>query len=93
MQVGLPPESCTAFCSSATASLVHVFFEVGLAKLIVCECKIRIHFDRLAALLYRFVIRMRKHKKLCQIGVNDERQGIQAFRFSHFRDSFVIPTQ
>jgi len=39
----------------------------------VCESKIRIHFDRLAALSYGFVIRVRKDKELCHIGVNDKR--------------------
>jgi hypothetical protein len=36
---------------------------------------------------------MRQDKEFCQIGVNDERQRIQVFRFSHFRNRFVIPTQ
>jgi hypothetical protein len=35
----------------------------------------------------------REGKKLRQIGVNDKRERIQACRFSHFRESFVIPMQ
>jgi hypothetical protein len=53
--------------------IVHVFLEVCLPELIMCESKIRVHFERLAALSYRFVIRMRKDKSLRQIRLNDKR--------------------
>ena len=53
---------------------VHVFLEVCLAEVIMGESKIRIDFDRLAALLYRFVIGMGKAKKLGQVAVDDQRQ-------------------
>ena len=64
--------------------VVHMFLEVGLAELIMGETEIGIHFDRLAALPYRFVIEMRKDKKLCQVGVNDQRQRIQVRRSFSF---------
>ena len=51
----------------------HVFLKVGLSELIMRQGKIGIHFDRLAALSYGFVIRVGDDKELCQIGVNDKR--------------------
>jgi len=70
-----------------------MLLEVGLAEVIMREPKIRIHFDGLPALLYRFVIRMCKGQKLRQIGIDNKRKRIQAFRFSHFREGFVIAVQ
>ena len=39
----------------------------------MCESKIRIHLDGLAALSDGFVIGVRDDKKLRQIGINDQR--------------------
>src|ERR1700752_2385826 len=71
--------------------LVHPFLEVCLSQLIMRESKVGIHVDRLAALFYRLVVGMHKEKKLCQVGVDNERQWIQAFRLPHFDDRVVIP--
>jgi hypothetical protein len=57
--------------------LVHLFLEVCLTQLVMCKSKIRIHFDGLAALAYRFVVGMRNEQKLCQVGFDDQRQRIQ----------------
>src|SRR4029077_6294691 len=54
--------------------IAHSFLEVRLTQLTVRKSKIWIHFDRLKALAYRFIIRMRKNKKLRQIRVDDKRQ-------------------
>src|ERR1700747_434469 len=53
--------------------IVHVLLKIRLGELIMCQCKIGIHFDRLAALSYRFVVRVGADEELCQIGVNDKR--------------------
>ena len=53
--------------------IVHVFLQVCLPEVIMCETKIWIHFDRLLTLSDRFVIRMRNCKQFRQIGVNDKR--------------------
>jgi hypothetical protein len=37
----------------------------------MCKSEIRVHFNRLAALCYGFVIVVGKDKKFCQIGVNN----------------------
>jgi len=62
-----------------------VFSEIRLRELIVCEGKISIHFDRLAALSYGFVIRVRQDEEFCQIGVDDKRLGFVSFRIHHPR--------
>ena len=42
--------------------------------MIVGETKIGIHFDRLEALPYRFVVEMRKGEQLCQVGSSQGQQ-------------------
>ena len=73
--------------------MVHVFLQVCLAQLIMCESKTRIHFDRFATLSYRFVIRARNDMKLRQLSFDDQGQRIHAFCDSHFCNRFIIPTQ
>src|SRR5271154_6871045 len=68
----------------------HVFFEIPLTQLVMSKSKIRIHFDRLAALLYRFVRKMCDKKKLCQIRIDDEGEWIKVLRLSHFGDGLSV---
>ena len=67
--------------------------EVREGKLIVCERKIRVHFDRPAALLNRVIGEMRNQEKLRQISVDDQRQRIEVLGFLHFGDRVVVPPQ
>jgi hypothetical protein len=47
----------------------------------MCQRERRIHFDRLAALLYALVIRVRKEKDFCQIGINNDNGRQRGSRF------------
>ena len=71
----------------------HLLLEVCLAQVIVREAEIRFHLDRLLALQDRFIVRVRQGQQLRQVGVDHERQRIDAFRLPHFHDRLVIPVQ
>ena len=52
--------------------------------MIVRERKIRVHFDRLTALVNRFIGEMGNEQQLRQIGVDDQGERIEVLRFLHF---------
>ena len=67
--------------------------QIPKGELIVREGEIHVHFDRLAALLNRFVGEVRNEEKLRQIGVDDERQRIEVLRFLHLGDRVGVPSE
>src|SRR6266498_2539664 len=55
----------------------------------MCECKVRVHFQRFPTLLYRFVIEVSNAQCIRQVRADDEGKRIQAFSFSQFEDTLA----
>src|SRR6516162_2530878 len=73
--------------------LVRSFLCQRLAQLEVCNCKVRIESERLAALLYRLIVAARCEQNVSQASADNERKGIEALCLFHFVDGLVKPPE
>ena len=62
----------------------------GLTQLIMCDGKVRVHFQRFPTLLHRFVIVVGNAQCIRQVRADDEGKRIQVLRFSQFKDALAF---
>ena len=91
MHVALPRESGFVFFIPTIASQTCILLDTPGPVHYVRGQKLGSIFDRLAALFYRFVRKLRNQKKLREIGIGDLGKRIQVLRHPRFRDGLTIP--